>query len=119
MKKFSKEFLEFINKGNIFELATAVVIGGALKSFIDSVVQYFIMPIIALVTPSKNFESWTILNFKIGMIIQAGINFVIIGFVVFIIIKIMSIFKKEPEVEVKTETSEEILKQILEEIKNK
>lgn len=113
MKKFSKEFMEFINKGNIFELATAVVIGNALKSLIDSVVQYLIMPLIAMVTPQKSFETWTVLNFKVGMILSAGLNFVIIGFVVFVIIKLMSLLKKDEVVEEKViETEHQILSEI-------
>lgn len=111
MKKFTKEFADFINKGNIFELATAVVIGNALKALIDSVVKELIMPLIALVSPSKQFESWTLLNFKIGIIIQAGLNFLIIGLVVFLIIKLMAKISlgKKPEVEEVTNTKEEIL----------
>lgn len=104
MKKFTKEFSEFINKGNVFELATGVVIGTALKSVIDAIVKYLIMPIIGLVSPKKAFDSWAIGQFKIGLILEAFINFIIIGLVVFILLKIMSFIKgdhkKEPEVEV-------------------
>lgn len=99
MKKFGKEFAAFINKGNIFELATAVVIGNALKALIDAIVQYLIMPLIGKVTPKQGFESWVIFDLKIGLIIQAGINFIIIGLVVFIIIKIMAKFKSKNEEE--------------------
>lgn len=99
MKKFGKEFAAFINKGNIFELATAVVIGNALKALIDAIVQYLIMPLIGKVTPKQGFESWVIFDLKIGLILQAGINFIIIGLVVFIIIKIMAKFKSKKEEE--------------------
>lgn len=119
MKKLTKEFAEFINKGNVFELATGVVLGTALKSVIDAIVKYFIMPIIGLVSPKKTFENWQIYQFKIGLILEAVINFIIIGLVVFLILKILSFLKKyvkkDQEIIKVEEKQEELL---LEEIRD-
>jgi large conductance mechanosensitive channel len=81
-----QEFKAFLIKQNALALALAVVIGGALDKVVKSLVDGFIMPLVAAVTPDpKLWETATLdlgpLNFKIGIIISAIINFFIIGLV--------------------------------------
>ena len=89
-----KEFKEFLMRGNIVELAVAVIIGAAFKSIIDSLVNDIISPIIAMVANTGDIAA---VSFKlgsahigIGAFIAAIINFVIVGAVLFLIIKAMN-----------------------------
>lgn len=98
MKKFFEEFKEFINQGNVMDLAVAVVIGTAFTAIVNSVVSDLIMPLISLVTGGVNFSDMKIslgsgpdaAAFTYGNFINAVIQFVIIAFVVFLIVKAMN-----------------------------
>ena len=89
-----KEFKEFLMRGNIVELAVAVIIGGAFKTIVDSLVKDIISPIIAMVANTGDIAA---VSFKlgsaqigIGAFIAAIINFVIVGAVLFLIVKGMN-----------------------------
>ena len=98
MKKFFEEFKEFINQGNVMDLAVAVVIGTAFTAIVNSVVSDLIMPIISLVTGGINFSDMKLslgtgpdaAAFTYGNFINAVIQFLIIAFVVFLIVKAMN-----------------------------
>ena len=98
MKKFFEEFKEFINQGNVMDLAVAVVIGAAFTAIVNSVVSDLIMPIISLVTGGINFSDMKIplgdgpdaAAFTYGNFINAVIQFLIIAFVVFLIVKALN-----------------------------
>lgn len=60
MKKFFEEFKEFINQGNVMDLAVAVVIGTAFTAIVNSVVSDLIMPLISLVTGGIDFSDMKI-----------------------------------------------------------
>lgn len=98
MKKFFEEFKEFINQGNVMDLAVAVVIGTAFTAIVNSVVSDLIMPLISLVTGGIDFSDMKIAlgsgpnaaAFTYGNFINAVIQFVIIAFVVFLIVKAMN-----------------------------
>ena len=98
MKKFFEEFKEFINQGNVMDLAVAVVIGAAFTAIVNSVVSDLIMPLISLVTGGVNFSDMKIslgsgpdaAAFTYGNFINAVIQFVIIAFVVFLIVTAMN-----------------------------
>lgn len=98
MKKFFEEFKEFINQGNVMDLAVAVVIGTAFTAIVNSVVSDLIMPLISLVTGGINFSDMKIslgsdpdaAAFTYGNFINAVIQFLIIAFVVFLIVKAMN-----------------------------
>ena len=89
-----KEFKEFLMRGNIVELAVAVIIGGAFKAIIDSLVNDIISPIIAMVANTGDIAAVTFklgsAQIGIGAFIAAIINFVIVGAVLFLIIKGMN-----------------------------
>lgn len=101
MKGFIKEFKEFISRGNVIDLAVAVVIGGAFTKIVNSLVNDIIMPIIGVIIGGINFEHLMITvgtaEIKYGMFIQAVVNFLLIAFVIFSIIKAINTFNKKKE----------------------
>ena len=108
-----KEFKEFISRGNALDLAVGVIIGGAFSAIVNSLVNDLLMPIIGMLIVI-NFSNWFIrvngAEIGIGLFIQAIVNFLIIAFVLFMIIRtINNLRKPEPEVEVVVSESEEIL----------
>ena len=128
MKKIINEFKEFISKGNVLDLAVGVIIGGAFSKIVTSLVNDILMPILGIITGGHDFSSLT-LKFKdatinYGLFIQNVIDFLLMAFCIFIIIKIFNTLKtnltkkdeikEETEVEI-TKSNEEIL---LEEIRD-
>ncbi|MDD7512580.1 MAG: large-conductance mechanosensitive channel protein MscL [Clostridiales bacterium] len=101
MKGFIKEFKEFISRGSVIDLAVAVVIGGAFTKIVNSLVDDIIMPIIGVIIGGINFEHLMITvgtaEIKYGMFIQTIVNFILISFVIFSIIKSINQFKKKEE----------------------
>ncbi|MBT3189044.1 MAG: large conductance mechanosensitive channel protein MscL [Anaerolineae bacterium] len=94
-----KEFKEFVIRGNVLDLAVAVIIGGAFKGIIGSLVKDILMPLIGLVMGGIDFAS---LSFAVGdavvtygVFIQAIVDFLIIAFVIFLIIKSAKKAEKE------------------------
>jgi len=89
-----KEFKEFSMKCNIIDLAVAVIIGGAFGEIVTALTQTIIMPIISLLLGKASVQelSVTIGNtvFPIGVFLQAIIDFILIAFVLFLIIKLMN-----------------------------
>jgi large conductance mechanosensitive channel len=93
-----KEFKDFAMKGNIVDLAVAVIIGGAFGKIISSLVDDIIMPVIGKILGDANyFDTMTAGGIPIGKFIQAIFNFLIIAFVLFLIIKAMNSAKKKEE----------------------
>jgi len=84
-----KEFKEFALKGNVIDLAVAVVIGALFGDVVKAAVDDIVMPIVGAVTPSTGWETWTVtpLGFKVGHILSVLIKLIIISFVLFIIVK--------------------------------
>ena len=91
MKKFMQEFKKFALRGNVMDMAVGVIIGGAFGAIVNALIENIIQPIIAsfggtevgLVTPLGNtgqFLNW-------GGLISAILNFIIIAFVLFLIMK--------------------------------
>ena len=106
-----KEFKEFAMKGNIVDLAVAVIIGGAFGAIITALTNKILMPVIGSFM-GKSFESLTaVINgvpVQYGAFIQAVVNFFIIAFFVFILIKTMNSMKKK-EVAAPAATPEDTL----------
>jgi large conductance mechanosensitive channel len=84
------EFKEFINKGNVVDLAVAVILGTAFGKIITSLVDDVVMPVIALAGSAKTIEEFKLGPLFIGKFLGASINFLIIAFVLFIIIKALN-----------------------------
>ena len=86
-----REFKQFLVKENVLALAIAVVIGAAMGKLVTALVNDFIMPIVATVTPAGNWRSYTVdvgpVSFLVGDFIGALIDFTIVAFVVWRISK--------------------------------
>ncbi|KAG4101007.1 gated mechanosensitive channel [Neocallimastix lanati (nom. inval.)] len=120
---FFKDFIKFLNKGNVIDLATGVVIGTAFTNIVNSIVNDFFSPIIGLITRGKTLTEkfWVVdhgnatdgtkfrtreeaakygaVTINFGNFLQTLINFVIVGFCVFLVIKLVSaVWKKEEEI---------------------
>ena len=106
MKKFFNEFKTFIMKGNVLDLAVAVIIGAAFQNIVTSLTDNIISPIIGLFT-KMNFDQLVLqvpgtdVVLKYGAFITAVINFLIMAFVIFLLVKfinkVMTIGKKKEE----------------------
>ena len=90
MKKFFSEFKEFINRGNVVDMAVGIMIGAAFKAIVDSLVNDMISPILGLFIRS-DFNDLAVhifgFDIKIGSLIMSILNFIIIAFILFIIVK--------------------------------
>ncbi|WP_443939564.1 large conductance mechanosensitive channel protein MscL [Pedobacter sp. MW01-1-1] len=116
---FAKEFKEFAVKGNVMDLAVGVIIGGAFGKIIDSVVNDLVMPFVAGIIGKPDFSSWywdingkvtTALPlaeakkvegaaiFAYGNFLTVAINFVLLAFVVFLLVKGINQLKRKEEV---------------------
>ena len=100
---FTKEFKEFAMKGSVIDLAVGVVIGAAFGKIVDSLVKDIIMPIVGILTGGYDFST---LSYKVGdaevkygNFIQASLNFFIIAFVLFMVIKTVNRLKAKEEKE--------------------
>jgi len=94
-----KEFNEFLQRGNVLDLAVAVVIGSAFNSIIDSLVNDLLMPIIGLIIGGIDFSSLSVqvgeAVFAYGNFIQAIVNFVIIAFTIFLVVRTYNRLRRE------------------------
>lgn len=123
VKKFFDEFHEFIKRGNVVDLAVAVVVGGAFSTIVTSLVNDIIMPLIGIIIGGINFSSLSLTlgeaTINYGKFIQNIINFLIIAFVIFLVLRFANqifkknVNKKEPE---KPKKSDEVC--LLEEIRD-
>ena len=110
MKKFFAEFKEFISKGNVLDLAVGVIIGGAFGAIVNALIENIINPLIACIGGTDiGFAVQIIANnpdtkINFGAFISAILNFVIIAFVVFCIVKSAN---KAKELAAKKEEEEE------------
>ena len=125
-KGFIKEFREFILRGNVADLATGVIIGVAFQAIINSAVNDLIMPVIGVITGGVDFSNKFIVIGKIpdgadvstleaarkaapvfayGSFVTAVINFLIMAFVIFLMVKLIS---KVREIGAKAEDTAEI-----------
>ena len=94
MKKFLKEFKEFISKGNVLDMAIGVIIGAAFKDIVTSLTDNIIQPFISLFIKTEygarlclNPKSANPVFIEYGAFITAVINFLIMAFIIFLIIK--------------------------------
>ncbi len=129
MKKFLSEFKEFAMRGNVIDMAIGVVIGGAFGKITTTLVDGIIMPLISMITGGVDFSAWKwVLKEAVGDapevavlygdLISVILNFIIIAFVIFLMIKGMNKLHKKEEVEEPAPeepaapTSEELLSEI-------
>ena len=95
-----KEFKAFIMRGNVLDLAVAVILAAAFGKIITSLVNDVIMPVVGLVLGGINFDNLTttigtvVINW--GAFLQATVDFIIVAFIVFLIVKAANNMKKAP-----------------------
>ncbi|HBW13929.1 MAG TPA: large conductance mechanosensitive channel protein MscL [Proteiniclasticum sp.] len=101
MKNFLKEFKAFAVKGNVVDLAVAVIIGGAFGAIVTSFVNDLVMPLIGAIFSVPDFStlSFTVNGtaIMIGLFIQAVVNFLIVALSIFIMVRALNRFKKKEE----------------------
>jgi len=108
-----QEFKEFAVKGNVMDMAVGVIIGGAFGKIVSSLVEDIIMPIVGVLTGGIDFKDLAITvgeaNVKYGSFLQNIIDFLIIAWCIFIMIKAVNKLtrKKEPEAPAPAEPSNE------------
>jgi large conductance mechanosensitive channel len=99
--KMIQEFKAFIAKGNVLDLAVAVIIGGAFGAIVTSLVNDIIMPLIGVILGGVDFSTLAIqvndASITYGNFIQAIINFLIVAFVIFMIVRTANNMKKQEE----------------------
>ena len=149
MKKFFEEFKTFAMRGNVIDMAVGVVIGGAFGKITTSIVNDIIMPLISMITGGVDFSQWkwvlkeavtkvgadgalvetaAEVSVKFGNTIAVILDFIIIAFAVFCMVKALNNLHKKkeepapepaPEPEPPAPTSEELLAEIRDLLKNK
>lgn len=129
MKKYWQEFKSFAVKGNVIDLAVAVIIGGAFGKIVSSLVADVVMPLIGVIAGGVNFTSWrwilkksvldssgTVLNeavvLNIGTFLQNIFDFLVIALSIFLMVKLMarvkdSLSKENPKEEPAEDKKEE------------
>ena len=132
MGKFINEFKEFAVKGNAVDMAVGVIIGGAFGKIVSSIVNDIIMPLLGIFTGSISFAALSVTIggavITYGNFIQALLNFLVMAFIVFCMVKAVNkmthLKKEEEETPAPAEpeappapTTEELLAAILEELK--
>ena len=131
------EFKEFAVKGNVIDLAVGVIIGGAFGKIVDSVVSDLIMPVISMVFGRMDFSNWFLPLAKVppgtpetlealrkagvpvlayGSFFTVAINFLILAFIIFMMVKQINRLKREAPPEEAPATPEDI--QLLREIRD-
>lgn len=132
-KNFKNEFIAFISKGNALQLAIGVVTGAAFTAIINSIVNDIINPIIGFILAGIDFSDLKIVlkaavgeapevAIRYGSLINATINFFIVSFLIFLVIKALNKLEK-PKAEAPAApagpTEKELLADILAVLKNK
>ncbi|MFN0016345.1 MAG: large conductance mechanosensitive channel protein MscL [Saprospiraceae bacterium] len=82
-----QELKAFLLRGDVLALAVAVIIATAFSKIIDSLVNDILSPILGMITGNPDFSDVMIGNIKVGNFINAVVNFVIVGTVLFMIVK--------------------------------
>lgn len=100
MKKFFEEFKQFAIKGNMFDMAVGIIIGSAFTAVVNSLTDNLINPLLKFITGASTYTSQELLGF-FSSFISAFLNFIIMAFVLFCLLKfinrIMTIGKKKEE----------------------
>jgi large conductance mechanosensitive channel len=95
-----KEFREFVMRGNVLDMAVGVIIGGAFGKIVGSLVNDILMPLVGSLMGGVNFSELSITvgsaTIMWGLFLQTVVDFLIIAFVIFLIVKAANKMKKAP-----------------------
>ena len=131
---FASEFKEFAVKGNVMDLAVGVIIGAAFSKIVDSVVGDLIMPLISRVTGGLDFSNYFLplagqtattlaeakkagAVFAYGNFLTVALNFVILAFIIFLMVRQINRMKNSAPVVVKTPEDVVLLREIRDSLK--
>lgn len=93
MKKFLQEFKDFAMRGNVMDMAVGVVIGGAFKGIVDSLVNDLLNPLLGMFG-NQDLSGYDVVLFEtpfhVGAFLTSVINFVIMAFIIFLLVKGMN-----------------------------
>lgn len=124
-KGFMAEFRKFIARGNVMDLAVGVIIGGAFKTIVDSLTNDILMPFVGLFIGESTFAALTFqvgnATIAFGSFVQAVVNFLIMAFVIFCLVKGINRFHRKKEEAAETTPAEPVLttqEQLLTEIRD-
>lgn len=121
MKDMLAEFKDFINRGNLIELAIAFVLAAAFAPVVAAIVDGVIMNLIAAIFGKPSFDTIVIgvgkADLYIGTVITAIVNFLIVAFVCFLIVKAYNKMKKPELIEVAAVTEVELLTEIRDQLR--
>ncbi len=128
MKKFFEDFKNFIAKGNVIDMATAVIIGGAFNKIITSLVNDIVMPAISILMGGLDVTEWKYVispavvvdgvetvaesAIRYGLFIQTVLDFLLVAFSIFVALKVILTFQnkfKETAEKLKKKEAEEII----------
>ncbi|GAY72774.1 large-conductance mechanosensitive channel protein MscL [Lentilactobacillus kosonis] len=118
-----KEFKEFISRGNVVDMAIGVIIGGAFTAIVTSLNDNLINPLIGLFIGRLDLANLQVsigdATFKYGAFLNSVINFLIIAFVVFLLVKLINkISRPKPEESAAPDPQTELLSEIRDLLKN-
>ena len=110
MKKFFGEFKEFIKRGSVIDMAVGIIIGGAFTAIVNSLVSDIITPLIGMFG-GLNFDEWSVKLLGDGVLyygkfITAVVNFIIMAFVVFLLVRSINKMKDKTKKEEEKEPTE-------------
>ena len=116
MKKFLDEFKEFAMKGNVLDMAVGVIVGTSFSSIVNSLVNDIFMPLIAALTGEVQFTELklvlkglddTAITINYGNFIQTVVNFLIVAFCLFMVVRSINRLKESLELKKEEETTQE------------
>jgi large conductance mechanosensitive channel len=119
MKNFIQEFKKFVMRGNVIDLAVGIIVGGGFQKIITSLVNDVVMPVISPVLGVVDFKDLKLGNVLIGNFISATLDFIILAFFVFLIVKGVNSLKREKDQPQNMNKEEELLTEIRDLLKNK
>jgi large conductance mechanosensitive channel len=132
-----KDFREFISRGNVVDLAIGIIIGAAFTTIVNSLVKDIIMPPIGKLTGGVDFSNIFIdlsgnhyaslaaaqqagaATINVGLFLNAVVNFLIVSFVIFLVMKQVNRFWKKPETKPAPPRTEILLEEIRDLLKNR
>lgn len=112
MSKFFSEFRDFISKGNVMDMAVGVIVGGAITSIVKALTDNILTPILGVIMGGLDFSSLSFglgnAQIQYGAFIQAVINFLIVAFVLFCIVKSINTMREKAEAKLIKNKKEEV-----------
>jgi large conductance mechanosensitive channel len=127
VKKFIKEFRDFVATGNMVELAVAFILGLAVKAVIDAFIEHVANPLIGAIVGKPNLDDFLAFTLRkgthnestvqIGAVLTQVISLVVVGLVLFIAIKAYNRMRKPAEIMVAAPTEIELLTEIRDELR--